>query len=143
MEQEVIEITVVISGILFIIIIICFFVLCSNVGKIKNTLKKLYLKSGYSSDEKIDRLYDLIKKNFFGSSNKQEILDILNGLINSKESALVVIEKYNQMYAHSLYDDLINILKNLSTNHDVIREYLSCFIEYNIVENEYPHDLIK
>lgn len=89
--------------------------------------------------KELDTLIKKQKKTFLGAGSKSNILILLSKLITSKEKAFIVIDKYNQLFNK----DIIEELKGLSSSYVSKREYLSSFIDYKIVANEYPHDLIK
>lgn len=69
---------------------------------------------------------------------KDVILDLLKSLLSTKQNALDLISMYEKSFGVSIIDEL----KSLSSNYSTIREYLEKFIEYEIVEEEYPHKLI-
>ena len=52
----------IIYGIISIVVLVCFFYLCSNVSKIRNLLEKQYYESHSSFDDKLTLLYELIEK---------------------------------------------------------------------------------
>jgi len=79
------------------------------------------------------------KQSFIGSSTRLEIISILSKLLTSKESAKILIEKYENKFGINIIDEL----KDLSKNYAVIKEYLLPFIELKIVKGEYPHELIE
>ena len=62
----------------------------------------------------------------------------MDRIITSKESAIIVKNKYNQL----TNNDLITDLKGLTSSYTGIEEYLTHFINYKIVHSQHPHDLI-
>ena len=89
--------------------------------------------------KELDTLIKKQKKTFLGAGSKSDILILLSGLITSKEKAFIVIDKYNQLFNK----DIIKELKRLSSSYSGDKDYLSCFIDYEIVNSEHPHDLIE
>lgn len=77
-------------------------------------------------------------KGLFGKSVKNEINNLIGENNKSKNDALNLIKSYNLKFK----TDLIEDLKSLSSSYDAIKEVLSIFIEFNVVENMYPHKLI-
>ena len=84
----------------------------------------------------IKQLIDKDKNNFL-MSYVNEIKQNLNDSCTTKAICITLIEGYNSNYN----SDLINDLKNLSTNYRVIKEILNVFIQFDIVEENYPHEL--
>lgn len=93
-------------------------------------------------DDFLQQLHILIRKQTnrtFGSDNKNEILALLSNFIVSKEIANITLEKYSDIFK----SDLISELKELSSSYSVIKTYVAPFIDYGVVSNEYPHELIS
>ncbi|MCK4664734.1 MAG: hypothetical protein KAT68_17825 [Bacteroidales bacterium] len=93
------------------------------------------------SDKILNELFKLIKshkKSILGKGKKEEIIGLLEIIVTSEEQGYALMAKYNSLFGN----EIINDLKSLSTNYLVIKEFLDCFIKFNIVLPEYPHDLV-
>jgi hypothetical protein len=77
------------------------------------------------------------KQSIFGKKT-DEILELLSRLITTKQKGLDIIVAYENQFGVSIIDEL----KSLSSNYGTIKENLKQFIEFEIVENEYPHKII-
>lgn len=75
---------------------------------------------------------------WFFNRHLDEICDLLDSYITSKEKAIHLIRDYKKLYNK----DLINELKKQSSSYDKIKILLSNFIEFEIVEKNYPHNYI-
>lgn len=152
---------------LTIYMIVYFFRMSNDVRELKETLniiKKYIVNQNYSendekisevsstvitdnkkfeiSDENLNKLEELIrnqKKGLYNSINKNDYLDLLKGMINSKEDGQLIIERYSQLFNKEIITDL----KKLTNNYNGIKNNLSSFIEYKVVTSEFPHDLTK
>lgn len=94
-----------------------------------------------ASDDNLKKLNELIKnqdKSLNYVSNF-DFLDLLKNMINSKETARRVIERYYELFK----TDLIEDLRSISVSYSDLTKTLSTFIEYKVVKSEYPHELIK
>lgn len=80
----------------------------------------------------------LIQKQSILGEGKNEILELLSRLITTKQKALDISVAYEKYFGV----DIIDELKSLSNNYGTIREYLEQFIDFEIVEKEYPHKMI-
>lgn len=85
------------------------------------------------------RKHILHQKKSLINKNKNEILELLSGLITSKQESLGLIAAYEKYFGL----DLIEELKGLSTNYGIIREYLEPFIKFDTVGKEYPHEMVN
>jgi len=91
-------------------------------------------------DNLISELKNLIikqKKSFNGNKYKKDIILLLNRIITSQGQARGLIEQYYNLYESNLLDDL----KQLTSNYKSIKEYVFLFIEFDIIKEEYPHEL--
>ena len=91
-------------------------------------------------DNLISELKNLIikqKKSFNGNKYKKDIILLLNRIITSQGQARGLIEQYYNLYESNLLDDL----KQLTSNYKSIKEYVFLFIEFDIIKEEYPHKL--
>lgn len=73
------------------------------------------------------------------STSDVNILDILESVCTSNETCLKLIDAYFLEYRLDLIDDLIG----LSKSYDKIKEFLSVFIRFKVVEEDYPHKKIN
>ena len=91
--------------------------------------------------EEIETLKKLINKeknkSIFANSISNEIIDCLENQCKTREEALSVIKEYNAVFNSNLIDDL----KKLSTSYEKIKNFVGVFIEFEIVEEKYPHYL--
>ena len=91
-------------------------------------------------DNLISELKNLIikqKKSFNRNKYKKDIILLLNRIITSQGQARGLIEQYYNLYESNLLDDL----KQLTSNYKSIKEYIFLFIEFDIIKEEYPHEL--
>jgi hypothetical protein len=72
-----------------------------------------------------------------GASMREDILTLLTDYCTSREVAIDLIKAYEQTYG----TDLISALTQLSDRYDEIKKYVGVFIDFGIVEQEYPHNL--
>lgn len=89
--------------------------------------------------QQIIKLNSLIKSDkgsIFGSTNGQQIKELIGGLCDTKEKAEYLLFSYQQLFTVDLIDDL----KKLSSNYDSIKEYCRVFIEKGVVSKNYPHE---
>jgi len=70
--------------------------------------------------------------------NNNELLELLSRLITTRQKGLDIILAYEKQFGVNIIDEL----KSLSTNYGTIKENLKQFIEFEIIENEYPHKMI-
>jgi RDD family len=92
--------------------------------------------------EKIKILNDLLtkqKKLIVVNDHKEEIIKILAQLILTKEDAIFIINLYKEKFDKNL----INELKSLTKSYSEMKFYLSVFIIYEIVQGEYPHEIVN
>jgi len=73
----------------------------------------------------------------FGSFN-YELLNILEEKCNDKIQTLEMLRKYEKLHN----ENLIEKVKNISSNYNTIKKYLSPFIRTEIVDSQYPHKII-
>jgi len=94
-----------------------------------------------ASDDNLKKLNELIKNQDKGLNyvSNFDFLDLLRSMINSKETARIVIERYYELFK----TDLIEDLRSISVSYSDLTKTLSTFIEYKVVKSEYPHELIK
>lgn len=86
----------------------------------------------------ITKLHFLItnKKRKLFNNDSFEILMLLKNICQTKNGAIELIETYNKTYN----SDILNEIINLSENYNVIKTYMSTFINLGIVEEQYPHN---
>lgn len=92
--------------------------------------------------QNITTLHKLIRKeknSLFGSSKKQEIINLLSDLCTTKENADYLLITYDQQF----HSDLVADIKKLTNSYDSMKQYLSPLIEIEIIEENFPHDRIK
>jgi hypothetical protein len=70
------------------------------------------------------------------TNNVEIIPELLESLIDFKEKAEIIIKNYHKLFRANLIDDL----KELSNSYDKIKMLLKKFIEFEIIENQYPHN---
>ena len=89
--------------------------------------------------EKLKTLIEKEKnKNIFGKSSRSEIIDLIESHCESKNDCINLIDNYSIKYG----SNLINDLKALSTSYEGIKQMLSVFITYEVVEKNHPHEII-
>ena len=91
-------------------------------------------------DNLISELKNLIIKqeeSLNANKYKKDIILLLNRIITSQDQSRGLIEQYYNLYESNLLDDL----KNLTNNYKSIKEYVFIFIDFDIIEEEYPHEL--
>lgn len=92
--------------------------------------------------QNVIRLNELIradKKSIFGSSNTDEIRNLIIELCANKENAEYLLTVYRQLFMIDLIEDL----KGLTSSYSDIKENCQRFIELGIVTKEYPHNRIN
>lgn len=77
----------------------------------------------------------LSQKKLF-SSNSAELTHIISEICISKEAAVNLIIDYKTFFSQDLIDDL----KKVSSSFAMKKELLEKFIEFEIVNSEYPHE---
>jgi len=111
-----------------------------QVQKIQSKLNKKEVQKKIDIDDNlISELRNLIikqKKSFIGNKYRKDIILLLNRIITSQGLARRLIEQYYNLYESNLLDDL----KQLTSNYNGIKEYVLIFIEFDIIEEEYPHE---
>lgn len=75
------------------------------------------------------------KKVLFGDGKPELIHSCIEKAVISQKTALRLIDMYNIEFEKNLLDEL----KGLTTNYNTIKNYMVKFIEFGIVESEYPH----
>ena len=81
----------------------------------------------------------IVKASLLGMDNFGSLDRYLRRMISSPVDAMKVLETYQREYNA----ELIGILINLSGSYDTTRKIVSIFIETNVVEKQYPHQLTK
>ena len=92
---------------------------------------------GTKAFEKIKKEIDNAKSSFLGAFN-QDLLDLLKKECLDKDQTLILLYNYKKQYN----EDLIEKLKDISSQYDKIKKYLTPFIDLEIVEPNYPHKRI-
>lgn len=69
----------------------------------------------------------------------EEIIKKIRTTVDSERNGELLIKNYKKL----INTDLIDELRSLSNNYDNIKKYLGVFIDLNIVEDTYPHKVIK
>jgi hypothetical protein len=91
--------------------------------------------------EVVTTLKELIDKEkhtgLFGKSYRKEIMDFLSKSCSTKERSILIIEGYYLIYNADLIKDLIS----LSTMYFSIKELLTVFIDFGIVDENFPHEM--
>ena len=88
------------------------------------------------------KLHDLIEKqknSLFRRKNKDSIISLLNVLIPSRQDAIEIIDIYRGKYSKNVTSEL----EGLTSSYDLKMEYLKKFVDYGLVEEEYPHRLVE
>lgn len=107
----------------------------------ENIVNKVNPKSVHKEID-FEKLKTLIEKeknkNIFGKSSRSEIIDLVESYCESKNDCINLIDNYRLKYD----SNLINDLKALSTSYDGIKQLLSVFIIFEVVEKNHPHEMI-
>jgi len=88
------------------------------------------------------KLHDHIEKqknSLFRRKYKDSIILLMNVLIPSRQDAIEIIDLYRRKYNKNITSEL----EGLTSSYDLKREYLKKFIDYGLVEEEYPHRLAE
>ena len=97
--------------------------------------------SSARNPETINIIKELIekekKKTWWQEGNRQEIIKCLAEYCDSKNSCVQLIQEYQKRFNSSLIEDL----KKLSSSYASIKELLSVFIEFEVIESEFPHNI--
>lgn len=91
------------------------------------------------NEQKVALLNSLIVdagKSMFSSSKKSEISDLLNNICISKNECEKLLDNYANLYN----SDLVSKLLNLSSSYEAKKTLIRPFIEYDIVEENFPHE---
>jgi hypothetical protein len=95
-----------------------------------------------SKEQMIDTLHNLIEKqkcSIFRKRYTKYILSILDKLVPSRHDAIRILEIYKTRYRKKLNGEL----EGLTSSYELKKEYMRKFIDFKLVEEEYPHRLIK
>jgi hypothetical protein len=90
------------------------------------------------NEENLERVKVLIfglKSVFKSGKSAEELSDLLNSMIKSQSDAILLIEAYRKKFGI----DLVTEVKKSTTSYTLIRKLLSKFIEFDVVETEFPH----
>ena len=92
-----------------------------------------------SFNDNIKELNSIIEQSKGGLFSKYnpEINEFIKQNYSDKKKATEFITNFER----NTGDDLIKKLSDLSSNYNTIKSYLSVFIDLDIVENKYPHNL--
>ena len=93
-------------------------------------------------NKRLIQLNELIvkqKKSLFGNEFGTLALQLINDIVQSKEDATLLLEKYQNYFDK----DLIEELKSFSSSYPAIKKNFEVFIEMEVVEEKYPHIKIK
>lgn len=77
-------------------------------------------------------------RSFLASSKRTEILYLIDIICDNKESTTLLLKEYFKRYNHNLIEDL----KGMSSSYGNIQENVSKFIEYGLVDTNFPHSII-
>lgn len=108
---------------------------------------KNYVEQEISQEEREDNDYNakilqlnnlirIEKKSFLVQVKDAEIRQLIAALCTNKEEAEYLLMVYPQLFS----TDLIEDLKRLSGNYEVIKEYCQIFITLGVVSKNYPHE---
>ncbi len=107
----------------------------------ENVVNKVSSKSVHKEID-LEKLKTLVEKeknkNIFGKSSRSEIIDLIESHCESKNDCINLIDNYRLKYD----SNLINDLKALSTSYEGIKQMLSVFITFEVVEKNHPHEII-
>lgn len=78
------------------------------------------------------------KKSFFGKTRRNEIDKLIQDNCKTKDDALILLKSYSGKFKSNLIEDLTS----LSSSYDSKKEIINSFIEFNIVDNIFPHKLL-
>lgn len=70
--------------------------------------------------------------------DRTAILQVLGSMCPDRTGAVSLLEDYNMSY----HEDLIKLLIGLNSEYKTIKVNLAVFIQFNVVESEYPHNRI-
>ena len=87
--------------------------------------------------QELKKLIEQGLQNVFQLGVDQEIIEKLKKTVDSRKTGELLIKNYQILSKTDLIDDL----KRLSTNYDNIKAYLARFIEFEIVDNVFPHKI--
>lgn len=92
--------------------------------------------------DSIDQLKHLLNEQkhlpFYANSKRPEILDMVNGICDSKENTIRLLQQYQKRFKSNLVEDV----KDISTSYENIRENVAKFIEFGLVQSQFPHAYI-
>ena len=100
------------------------------------------IKKDEEYKKELSLLFNLIKtqKNkILGGGMTDEILFLIGSLCKTQDDAINLLTIYKSTYK----SDLIIDLKKLNSTYSDIKRNLSIFIDFNIVDENYPHEMKK
>jgi hypothetical protein len=103
---------------------------------------KLHAERYTDSEMMLNNLHDLIKhqkSSLFRRKYKYQIISIINFLVSSRKDAIDLIDSYRKKYDKNITSEL----EGLTSSYNEKLEYLKKFVDYGLVEEEYPHRLVE
>ena len=107
--------------------------------RIGNILLSNYL--GFSKSYDISLIDKEKNKGMFGKSVRSEIEQLLNDFCTTREYCIELIRDYKLQFNANLIDDLKELTR--TATYDTIKAVMNVFIEHEIVEEKYPHEIIE
>lgn len=103
-------------------------------------LKALLNKKKVDAVKNIRELIIETRNTMIGESEcRERLIFALKEHCVSKEICIDLIKDYSEKYKSNIIEDL----KKLSTAYSIVKNLLSVFIEFNVVEKEHPHAIIN
>lgn len=97
------------------------------------------IKEGSEDIIKLYGLKELIDKEkgkgVFDKSNLSALINYLSDLCKTRSDCEKLFDNYNKQFDSSIVEDL----KGVASNFETIKEVLSVFIEFDMIEETYPH----
>jgi hypothetical protein len=87
----------------------------------------------------LHKLIERQKSGIFRTGNRQDILELLEQIILSEQDAVTAMNEYKSRFNKTLSNEL----QGLTGNFDQKKKYLKKFIDFGLVENEFPHREVK
>lgn len=90
----------------------------------------------------LNELHDIIEKqksSLFRRKYRDNTISVLNVLIPSRKDAIEVIKTYRSKFSKNITSEL----EGLTSSYNLKMEYLKKFVDYGLVEEEYPHRLYE
>jgi len=83
----------------------------------------------------LNNLIRIQQRKMMGGGITREIQHLLNSLGYSKQEAVKLLDKYSELFKKDLVQDLIK----MNSQYDAISRNVSFFIDYDIIDDSFPH----